>query len=338
MNLVTAGHRNLDDLTSLAQQWQALWQRVPGAMPFQHPAWLIAWWEVFAPGDLFVISAWREGRLVGMAPLYREVGKLGERILPLGISVSDYLDLLLHPDYADAAGEALIAHLLRADLPWSEWELPELSAEASALRLTCPPALADEQAPQSICPMLTLPRTIDGLSEVIPSRKRRKLRMARNRAGRRSSFAIERVTTGDVDEAFTALFKFHRARWHHDGETGVLADPRARAFHRTTMARLNDAGIARIYRLTLEGQTAGIYYGFLSGTEAYAYLGGFSCDCSFESPGTLLIGHAIEEAVREGAQHFHFLRGDEAYKFEWGATEQWTVRRVLRRVAADALA
>jgi CelD/BcsL family acetyltransferase involved in cellulose biosynthesis len=36
------------------------------------------------------------------------------------------------------------------------------------------------------------------------------------------------------------------------------------------------------------------------------------------SAGTQIVAHAIEEAAREGATEFHFLRGGEAYKYAWG--------------------
>ncbi|WP_137388452.1 GNAT family N-acetyltransferase [Rhodoligotrophos defluvii] len=334
MTIAVADHRRDAELPGLVAEWRALWERVPTATPFQHPDWLVTWWEVFAPGDLFVVTARWGDRLVGMAPLYREVGPLGKRLLPLGISVSDYLDLLVDPACAEAGSSALVSHILRSDLSWHEWELPELLSGAAGLSLARPSGMQDETVAQSICPVLSLPASVEALAKVIPPRKRRKLRMARNRARRRGPVAIERIGSEDTDDAFAALLEFHRARWHHHGETAVLANARAREFHRMAMRRLNEAGIARIYRLSITGATAGIYYGFLRGRHAYAYLGGFNPDFAFESPGTLLIGHAIEQAVRDGAERFHFLRGDEPYKFEWGAAEQWTQRRVFRRVDA----
>jgi len=44
---------------------------------------------------------------------------------------------------------------------------------------------------------------------------------------------------------------------------------------------------------------------------------------------------AIEAAIAEGAREFHFLRGREAYKYEWGAVDRWNRRRSFRRAAAE---
>jgi CelD/BcsL family acetyltransferase involved in cellulose biosynthesis len=45
----------------------------------------------------------------------------------------------------------------------------------------------------------------------------------------------------------------------------------------------------------------------------------------------VLIGHAIEEAAQQGAREFHFLRGREPYKYEWGGRDCWNLRLELRR-------
>jgi CelD/BcsL family acetyltransferase involved in cellulose biosynthesis len=91
-----------------------------------------------------------------------------------------------------------------------------------------------------------------------------------------------------------------------------------------------------MWLLRLGDEIAGAYYGFHQQDRAYAYLGGFDPAFEFESPGTILVGHAIAEARREGAREFHFLRGREAYKYEWGAEDRWNQRRSFRRTGASA--
>jgi CelD/BcsL family acetyltransferase involved in cellulose biosynthesis len=90
--------------------------------------------------------------------------------------------------------------------------------------------------------------------------------------------------------------------------------------------------LARCYTIEIGGVVAGAYYGFSDRGRAYAYLGGFDPAFSEESPGSILMGHAIAEAMREGAAEFHFLRGQERYKYDWGGVDRWNKRRSLRRV------
>jgi hypothetical protein len=46
----------------------------------------------------------------------------------------------------------------------------------------------------------------------------------------------------------------------------------------------------------------------------------------------------MEEAIRDGAREFHFLRGGEGYKYGWGAVDRYNRRRTITRRQADAAA
>src|SRR5215207_3689869 len=128
-------------------EWWALWRRAPYATPFQSPAWLIPWWRHFHPGELFVVAVRRGGRLVGLAPFYIEDGVLGRRLLPVGISLSDYLDVLLDPEHQEESGQALVDHFVRERERWDEWSLEELAPHAAALALPVPPGCQEKLTP-----------------------------------------------------------------------------------------------------------------------------------------------------------------------------------------------
>ena len=52
------------------------------------------------------------------------------------------------------------------------------------------------------------------------------------------------------------------------------------------------------------------------------YLSGYDPDLEKLSIGNILVAHAIEQAVRDGATTFDFLRGAEEYKYRWGSQDQ----------------
>ena len=111
----------------------------------------------------------------------------------------------------------------------------------------------------------------------------------------------------------------------------MLADHRVQEAHRQALPALAARGITRCYLIRIGDEIAAAYYGFVHGRRAYAYLGGFDPTFSEESPGSILTGHAIAEALREGAAEFDFLRGREAYKYSWGAADRWNRQRSFRR-------
>jgi CelD/BcsL family acetyltransferase involved in cellulose biosynthesis len=329
-DLATGHIEDAEAFAALAPEWWELWRRIPSATPFQSPAWLIPWWRHFHPGALFVMTIRDGERLVGLAPFYLEDGALGRRILPVGISLSDYLDVLLDPDYRAAAGQALIEHIAGEGSRWDEWDLEELAPDAAALHVPAPPGCEEVLEHQSPCPVLTLAGGQSTLQATVPSKQRRNLNLARNRVARRGEVLIEE---GDMETApamLDLLFRLHRARWESRGEGGVLADDPVQGFHREAVPDLMKANLLRLFVLRIAGQPAAVQYGFVHRDRAYLYLTGFDPDFAFESPSVMLLGHAIELASREGVREVHFLRGAEAYKYDWGATDRWNMRRAFR--------
>jgi CelD/BcsL family acetyltransferase involved in cellulose biosynthesis len=312
-------------ITGIRGSWRQLWRNCPRATPFQSPDWLVPWWDIFMPGELRIVAVHREDELVGLAPFYRE----GARLLPIGISLSDYQDVLLLPEHAEAAAEA-VADAIQSmdDIEFCEFD--ELAPDAAALQIA-PQGWSESLATGSPCPVLDLPDELPKLRQVIPPSRLRHLGTARRRVARRGDSAI---LEGDVDNAvalFRELVRLHQLRWKADGQKGIFADPRVESFHIAALPGLIEQGIARVYALTIDEAVVGVYYGLRNRDCAYAYIGGYDPNYAFESPGSVLLGHAIEAAVREGLTLFDFLRGSEDYKYEWGARDRWNTRMSLRR-------
>lgn len=322
-----------DALAALAPAWWDLWRRAPETTFFQSPAWLLSWWRSFAPGRLCAVVIRETGELVGMAPFYVESGRERRRLLPLGISVSDYLDVLLDRTCAKAAAQAIVECFAQA-LDWDTWELEELPPNAAALHLPRPPDSDEAETAHSACPVLILPGRPDDLAAVVPKHKLRNVRQARARAMRRGGVDIARATRDTAADALDMLFALHAKRWREVGQSGVLASPAVQALHRRVIADPCAAELIRLFVVRIAGAPAAVQYGFLHNGRFYAYLIGVDPDYAFESPGTLAVEHAIAEAVREGAREFHFLRGREPYKYSWGATDRWNRHRSFRRCAA----
>jgi CelD/BcsL family acetyltransferase involved in cellulose biosynthesis len=318
-------------LESLAPDWWDLWRRVPGALPFTSPAWLIPWWRHFEPGKLFTIAVWANGRLVAIAPLYIEDGALGRRLLPLGISLSDHLDVLVDPDAGVPAAQPLVSAALSRAEAWDRWELENLLPDATALRLPSPSGYEDQVHEQEQCPVLRIPPGATELAPLLPGRKRRNVRLARNRCERRGRVFIERANGVSALDALEHLIRLHGLRWRGQVEGGVLAREAVRRLHRDAAPALAAASMLRLYTLAVSGEVVAAYYGLTWGGWSCAYLTGFDPAWEFEAPLTLLMAHAFQEAITEDCREIDLLRGGEAHKYSWGATDRWNLKRSLWR-------
>jgi len=321
-------------LPCLAREWDRLWRSALQATPFQAPGWLLSWWEVFAPGTLSIITVRRQGALIGLAPLYLEAGAGPARLLPLGIPITDYSDILVQQALKWEAVKALSDHLARST-NWQSLHWPDLPEDAGASALAFPSSYRQTAGPSDVCPYVSLPRTLAELATTLPPRKSRSLRMAAHRAERRGKVTLHSLPDRSAEDMLADLFILHRLCWQIRGERGVLDNERVQRFHMRAAPKLAAAGVLKLYSLQIGDETAAVYYGFLRGEHAYGYLTGFNPAFSYESPGTLVVAHAIREAVREGAREFHFLRGGEAYKYGWGAQDRWNASRTIRRELAN---
>lgn len=294
------------DLAALADDWAALWQRCPMATPFQSPLWLLPWWRQFGTGMPRVAVQRQDGVIDGIVPLY--VLPEERKALPIGAGTTDYLDglgsvALLLPAALDR---------LRAD-PVDQLDLIEVPPWSGLRGLSAPgwSAVWRESSP---CPVLTLPN--------VPSHARRKLRMNRNRAERAGGWTVETADAATLAVCLDELVRLHQGRWTAQGEAGVLADAAVLAFWRDAAPGLLGAGLLRLQTLRVGGTLAAVMMALLAPGRIFFYLSGFDAAHSFVSPGSLLLGAMLEEAITEGRTEAHFLRGQESYKYVWGGVDR----------------
>ena len=296
------------ELHALEPEWADLWSR-SSATPFQHPAWLLPWWDVFGTAFPRVAIVREGGRLDGVLPLY----ELPDKILPIGAGITDYQDALLDP--SANATEALLENAVQgAALPLHLIDLPPWSA----LRNAVLPGWQGEAVAADPCPVLDPLRASAG--------QLRKLRMSRHRADRVGGWTVEVATTDTVVAMLDVLIELHTARWRGEG---VLADPAVRAFHRLALPRLLEAGLLWLCALRIGDAIAAVIYALRDPERVLFYLSGHDDARAFESPGTLLLGWMLEHA---GGRTAHFLRGAEGYKYAWGATDACNAQRIMMRV------
>ena len=319
-------------LHALRPEWEALWRRAGGcATPFQSPAWLLPWWRAFGTGRPRA-AALRggDGRLLGLLPLYL-LDEGGEtKLLPIGAGVSDYLDALLDPDAPPGAAGRLLAAALAASPEATSCDLLELPPGAALRDAPAPPGWRDGGVrPAAPCPVLELPPGASP-AEVLSRKRRAALRNARNRAEAAGGVEVRTADAGSLDGCLDALFALHRARWDARGEPGgVLADPRVPAMHREAAPGLLEAGALRLQVLCLGGIPAAAHCALVGGGRVLLYLSGFHASRAREGPGALLLGGLIAWAMAEGMRELHFLRGDEDYKYAWGAADRFNASRRL---------
>lgn len=311
------------DLAALEPAWSDLWRRDPNATPFQSPAWLLPWWQHFGAEEPFAMAARKEdGSLDSLAPLYvlrDEDESLG---MLIGTGMTDYLDLLAAPG-SDLG--AIVPTLAGHDCML--WDFQQLRPSSPLLALGAPEGFADHVEEQEPCPVLSIADAGDDLANLLSTHARKKLRYYRRSLERRGSVTYEAATSETLGELLAALYDLHARRWQQRNLPGVLADDVVQSFHRAVAPRMLAAGALRMYAVRIDGRIVAVFYGFAHHGTVYYYLSGYEPELEKLSIGNVLVAHAIEEAARDGATTFDFLRGAEEYKYSWGATDRMNRHR-----------
>lgn len=323
-----------EQFEALRPEWDGLQARAEASL-FQTWEWQWCWWRHFGRGRLCLLTARRDGALVGIAPLMlgRYYGLPLRRLQFIGTLGTDYLDMIMAP------GEEapLVACFLRAIAArrdqWDLVDLQQIRATSPLAAAAAPPPCHTRRLHQERCPFVPLPATWEEYSGSLGKSLRKNIGYYRRLMAREHVFEIETVTNGSLPEAMEEFFALHQARWRRRHLPGAFAGARTRRFHHEVAARLLDRGWLRLHRLRLDGRTRAVLYCFNHAGRGYYYQGGFEPALARYSPGTVLTAHAIEDAIQLGAREFDFLRGDEPYKYAWKASDRENVRLLIWRSA-----
>lgn len=313
--------RDLDELA-----WRELWSRVPGASPFQSPAWLRPWAEIYAPGRAWLATAACAGELVGALPLF-----WWEATLWLaGTGPSDEGDALLVPGFESAAVPLLEAALVAIQRPVERIDLQQLPASSPLLTTAGLRGWRNRTELGDACPLLLLGGA-DGLAHV-PRAMRDNLRYSQRRLAREGAH-VEPVPLDEVEAAVAALERVHALRWQERAPSVVVADALLRRLLARAAPALARLGLLRMQRVRRAGETLGAICALRGDRRTCFYLSGFDPACARMGPGVAMIGAVIAQAAREGDIAVDFLRGQEPYKHDWGARDVRRWRRVFERAA-----
>jgi CelD/BcsL family acetyltransferase involved in cellulose biosynthesis len=314
----------IEDLAALSSAWESLARRARGATIFQTPAWVLPWWTQLGEGNLASPVVRSGGELVGLAAAY--VRRDGEGAL-VGTGNTDYVDAVCDARHAAGAARAIIHQLTR--VACTRWVLQPLD-ESSPLMAAGARDCLMQLSPFDVYPRLSLPSTIEQLERAIPHHQLAKLRRARHALEGRGDVTFVSADRHTVGPMLDVVRRLHAKRWERRGAPGVLADARVRAFHEAVVRNAFELGALRLYEMRLNGAAVAGFYGFSWNGRTLYYIGGYDPAYSKFSVGSLVILHAIENAVRGGDTTFDFLRGGEAYKYAWGAQPAVGVTLQLR--------
>ena len=174
-----------------------------------------------------------------------------------------------------------------------------------------------------VCPTLTLPDSFDEYVKSLGKNMRDQIKRYPRRLEKQFTVEYEVAQTrAEVDEFWGQLVELHGKRWRARGQTGVLALPSRRRFHRAICHKFLEEDWLRLWRLKCDGRPACVLLSYFWGGKYWFFIGGFEPELMRWSVGTCLFSRVFQSAIAEGATEFDFLRGAEEYKYRFGAVDR----------------
>ncbi len=265
---------------------------------------------------------------------------------------ADYATVLAHPDVLPAVSEAVAEYLAGRAAPDDPhpdpWDVIDLR------RFRCGDPAADALAVafgrremldgwtlnverEDVCPVVHLPAGIDfdGYLGTLGKKDRHEIRRKIRRA--ETAGEIRLTDSSDPLADLEAFIDLHQRRW---GEAGLFPPTHggdaSRVFFRRLFEEHGSDGPLRLAFLTVGDRriAAGVHFRTADG---YLYYNaGVDPDARDLSPGVIMVAAYVRRAIAEGCSRLDFLRGDEPYKYEWGATDEPIQRLLVRHDAARA--
>jgi CelD/BcsL family acetyltransferase involved in cellulose biosynthesis len=309
-----------DQIGDLLPEWAELFAADDRATPYQSPGWARAWWRHWAGGSRPWLLAVRDGeRLVGLAPLCSE-RVLGLRRLRVNGEPGDYWDVLALPEYRTAVEEVVGQELQRRQKDWDVLvlsQLPHGSSFAGALERA---GLRAVHRSAVACPGIALPDSFDAYLATLPTSRRTNLRRR-----------LRNLDEGELELRVPPIEEFPAAidRWQALRErqwaamdkrlTREHTTPRFRDFLLEVTTDLVPAGLALVWEFVREGEVVGSFINFCDARAFYQYLGGFAPELGRLAIGKVATAEGIRASIADGRSYYDFMRGDEPYKYWYGA-------------------
>lgn len=317
---------SLDGLHEFAPEWSQFLRLTPPPTPFQTPEWMLTWWSNFGSGKLHVLVFREDRRPAGVLPCFLIEWNNRRQLTLIGSGISDYLDPVFDPQHRSAILDALWLHLeSQADWEICDWQ--DLSAD-SPLRALGP------MVPDTPCSAVELAHSVGDFFSSRPHGLKRNLRRYREKAQAIGPLTFQVVH--DADPALISAFiDLHRARWRRSGQPGVIDANCAARFIQEVATKMAAAGALRIFTLRFQDRIVATVLALCNPTTVFSYLSAFDPEYETFGFGRELLARAFDYAHAHRYRCWNFLRGDERYKFDWGARWIPKCRLKIERSAGD---
>lgn len=323
---------SLEGLDKIQKRWDEFLFSSEQKSIFLTQEWFVSWWRNFSEDNSLEILIFKDKNesLIGIAPFMIKNKTLQFIASP---EVSDYCDFITKKEKRREFYECLLNYL---KMNYSRMQRIELiNVNQSSPTLSFLPQLAEGQGFSATCreievaPVLTLPTSYEGYLDQMDKRNRHELRRKLKRVESLDKIRTLQITEPQELKVRTEDFiKLHQKSsdskakfWQKKGMTDFFKEL-IYCFSLKDWVKLN--------LLLDEDKVIAALLNFSFFDRIYFYNSTFDREYAWWSPGLFLFNLSLRQAIQEGKREADFLRGDEKYKYNFGAKDNKIFKIILR--------
>ncbi|MDY6853809.1 MAG: GNAT family N-acetyltransferase [Thermodesulfobacteriota bacterium] len=322
----------------LGNDWNELIDETSSNEVFFNWQWHSTWWDHFGKNRKLRVLAVRkeDGVLSGLASCYIELSPDGKRAMKYigGIDITDYLDIIVRPGIEDEVCKEIMDNWKSIEEEWDFIDLHCLKETSITLKSLKRTALEKgysvDVALEDVCPKIELPSSWEDYLMLLDKKDRHELKRKIRKFERLpESFVDSRIEDSiALNDRMELFMDLHRKS---NMKKKAFMDKDMEFFFHGIAHIMFPKDWIKLSFLGIDGGHAASSLCFDYQNKIYLYNSGYDPQYSYLSPGIVLVGYLIREAIESERCEFDFLRGKESYKYRFGAKDSYIYRMVINK-------
>jgi CelD/BcsL family acetyltransferase involved in cellulose biosynthesis len=315
---------DVDQFFELETEWKQLVDKSKNDNIFLTWEYLSTYYKYFGNGkQLRLLVIKDNGKFVAIAPLrqsHYNLGVFGYTVIePLGEG-ADYTGLILTERQPECFWHFI--NFLTQKNDWDFINLFNIPGTSPIPKFLTPRASRSPKIDVSIgkkCPFISVSGSFQGFMQSLDTNFRKDLRRCqRNLENDYGKIELKKQDAfSTVDDAMDRFVALHQERWCSKVGKGIFETKQILEFHKKIANKFAENGWLALYFLTVKDVPISAQYCLEYKNKIFYALSGFSKEYSKYSPGNILTLKIIEECFKKQVSEFDFMKGEEAYKFNW---------------------
>jgi len=329
-------HKRFSAFEEIMPKWGRLKREFYEVTVFQDIGWLKRWWEYNCENNKvtpYIVEVRKSNNTIGIIPfyiIYKHFKNTTFRLLkPFGSYESDYLVPLISKKYS--AEKILKIGFKKMQDDKGNWDcimwndVPENSFFESILAGNLLKGNRLIQREKGfVCPFVTIGQDFNKIKQGMNQQFVGQILSKQRRLGKKGELKFCKVANKqEIEYVMNKLFEFHIERWMGTNTPSRFQSRKEKEHYLHLAQTLFENNLLHLTYLMHNNEIVSVHFGMSDKERLYFYIPAFNINFKRYSVGSILLYRLILLAFEEKLKTFEFLRGDEAYKYSFGAVEKY---------------